>query len=701
MSEESYEERPSAPPQTSPSVVTDRREHAKAPALFRRLATTDFLVVLGLASLYSVVFAWASLSKFQTFHATWFDLGINTQLLWVFWHSGYSGWVNSGQNQVLSFPFTRLSYFILLPMFVLDPRPAGLLILQPVLIGAAAIPLYFVCARLTPWGHSAVWITSAYLLNFSVQEANLFDFHFEALFPLAFFTLVAAWLYKRKILFAFTSSLVCLLNPLASAMLFFFYLQFLFRDNRQSPSGTHKSSSRGSLNRMRLALSESLRKDWQIWFGIIVLVFANGIAFYLSIGAHELGGGAGTLNLSYVALASQISSKIWYFVILGFPSAFLFLVDPLFLIAAAPYAFYLLFSYQTSPLPAFEGDYPFMLIPVLVAGAAFGIFRLRQGYFYGRRYRHPRRSHPTITPGQRWRRINHTSANISLALPSVLLLITLMGAIAYSPLSFYNSSIPGGYFEGNYGFYSMISPSHAAEFLSQALSLIPPQASVLTQNNIPQLAGREYAAIVGAIPAGFSPDYIVADSSITWFTNFNQILPYLQQGLMNGTYGILAIGDGAYVLEKGYYDAPRLFAPYTQHFTPNQVDYLQGKSSEGTFLINGTLIHNATEGPAGNMWYGPYTTLPPGDYTVTFQIEARGSMPQNSTALGLDVVSGPTVYANSRVSFAELEPSSTWRFLTLDFHLSTFESGLEFRGYNPTGDVTLMFGGEWVNQTGA
>ena len=80
------------------------------------------------------------------------------------------------------------SIYALLPIYALHPAASTLLVLQSLLLGAGAIPLYrFAARRLAP--PLALLVTLAYLLYPPMHGAQFFDFHFQ---PVAAFFLLAA-----------------------------------------------------------------------------------------------------------------------------------------------------------------------------------------------------------------------------------------------------------------------------------------------------------------------------------------------------------------------------------------------------------------------------------------------------------------------------------------------------------------------------
>jgi uncharacterized membrane protein len=101
----------------------------------------------------------------------------------------------------------EFSVFALLPFYALHPSASTLLVLQALLLGSAAIPLYRIAARrLSPW--LSIIVVLAYLLYPPLHGAQLFDFHFQpvaAAFLLWAFDCFDArrmWLFALFFLFA-------------------------------------------------------------------------------------------------------------------------------------------------------------------------------------------------------------------------------------------------------------------------------------------------------------------------------------------------------------------------------------------------------------------------------------------------------------------------------------------------------------------
>ena len=103
--------------------------------------------------------------------------------------------------------------------------------------------------------------------------------------------------------------------------------------------------------------------------------------------------------------------------------------------------------------------------------------------------------------------------------------------------------------------------------------------------------------------------------------------------------------------------------------------------------------------PAGNLsgngptiWYGPYISLLPGNYSVTFLLrgETAGAEPPGSSILVMDgSQSGGPYWYYLPISSSEVS-ATDWTNITLHFSVSQPAPNSEFRGY---------LGGVYVNET--
>ena len=150
----------------------------------RHQATISLLI--GAVILYVVVYSVLSVVRYNTFHATTFDLGIMAQ---VIWNTAHGRWFETSLGRAInteligSYMGNHVRPFLLLlaPVYRLWPDPRLLLVMQSIALGGASIPLYCVTQRLAGNPRSAGIVAGCYLAYPALGFLNLFDFH-----PIAF-----------------------------------------------------------------------------------------------------------------------------------------------------------------------------------------------------------------------------------------------------------------------------------------------------------------------------------------------------------------------------------------------------------------------------------------------------------------------------------------------------------------------------------
>ncbi|HEY2899156.1 MAG TPA: DUF2079 domain-containing protein, partial [Polyangia bacterium] len=172
----------SAPPLLGQSLtliglgVTLQAFRARHARFFERLPLG---IVIAGAAYYAGFFAYHTVVHHRNILSTSLDLGLEDNLVWNALHGGplfksspYSGPTGShGGNHVTFFAYAiALFYFF-------AQRAETLLVLQAVVLGAAAIPLFLFARRhIEPW--QACVVALCYLLYPPLHGSNLYDFHY-------------------------------------------------------------------------------------------------------------------------------------------------------------------------------------------------------------------------------------------------------------------------------------------------------------------------------------------------------------------------------------------------------------------------------------------------------------------------------------------------------------------------------------------
>jgi uncharacterized membrane protein len=181
---------------------------------------------------------------------------------------------------------------------------------------------------------------------------------------------------------------------------------------------------------------------------------------------------------------------------------------------------------------------------------------------------------------------------------------------------------------------------------NEIILTIPPNASVLAQDHLyPSLWNYRYATLR---PPGSEPaNYIFADigdngisiwDGLPWDyyhpvePSYPALSTMVMQNLSLGLYGVSAESDGFVLMERGFSGPPQMYSPYDGQVNPCSLDYFptSGETCSGTQLTQ-------TSNPSGQgtLWYGPYVTLPPGNFTAIFNLEVNRSLPENVLTLGV------------------------------------------------------------------
>jgi uncharacterized membrane protein len=647
--------------------------------LWRRVrhAHPATLLVGSSALAYSLLFSVLAILKFDTFNATFGDLGLENHILWLLAHGGFPEYDQSGFSTVYAFNYQKPVVLLFLPFYAIDPQIPFLLTVQSFMLGMAAVPLYFFArARLArPW--TAALVGVSYLFYFPVASANLFDFHYEAFMPMFFFLLLLAWA-KQWRYGTYVAALLCAsINPLplVTIILFLLYL----------PLDGWRPATRG-LRTFRDYLRRLMADEIRV--GVLVLLFGL-LVVYKAIGSLPLAGvGVSGMPLSPTQLVLfDVNAKLYLFLLLFGALAFLPLFDRMSLVLLLPYVAFAFYSADSANWQPFGLAYTVLAVGPMYLGVTRALaVRLRE-----RELRAPADTAATPAPdgGPRRRRWTLDTSDPRVVLGAVVVVF----ALVYFPLSPVNDYVSGGYFAGNHNLAGITTETSASRFLDRVIALIPANAAVLTQNDIPQVSGREYYQVDAYYTTATPYNYILMDSSESYFTNQATILPFAEPAVANGSFGVVAEGQGALLLERGYNASPELFQPDNQSFNGQTLSALTASDIEGTRIVGSVSSYS--------LWFGPYTTLYPGNYTVEYYLQSSKAVDAPVQLLTIDVTanSGALTLATQNLYESNFTaPNSTTEFV-LHFHLTQIMTNVEFRGMSPTGAATMTMEAVGLNQT--
>ncbi len=184
-----------------------------------------WLMIVG----YILVFSGFCLGKYYNFGYNALDLAIINQ---VFYNSSQGNFFASSIHPptYLGDHFTPI-LFLLIPFYCFFKHPLTLLILQTIILGLSAWPIYLIAKQTINknWG---IIIALAWLLNPLVQNINLFEFSF---LPLAIFLILwAIYFYQNQKYYPFIIlSLLALLVREDVALVIFMFSILAILDKRK------------------------------------------------------------------------------------------------------------------------------------------------------------------------------------------------------------------------------------------------------------------------------------------------------------------------------------------------------------------------------------------------------------------------------------------------------------------------------------
>jgi uncharacterized membrane protein YozB (DUF420 family) len=354
---------------------------------------------------------------------------------------------------------------------------------------------------------------------------------------------------------------------------------------------------------------------------------------------------AGMLNVIF----SNWGAKMFYLISFFAPLAFLPLLAPEPLIMAFPWVL-TSFASVYSPYYSVYFQYNGFIIPFVLAALPKAVERLR--------------------------------LQNSRRMLGIVLLATIFFALflPFGPGAPWNYKVP--------------IANDRTELIQQVLPLIPSNASVLTENDIfPHLSNRVNSYMY--LPtSNATVDYILVDISSPFYDwlpgggtlSGEEISPSTatQEALANGTYGVLASAKSILLLKKGYTGEPALFVPFVSKYNYKTLTLESGSTVKDPSSSSGVVLYHNETAPKGTFWFGPYATLPPGCYRVTYVIKVNGNeVKQSDEILSVDVSasSGSSVLTKTEVYGSNLPSVGQWFNITSLFTLGTPTSGLEFRGF--------------------
>ena len=573
------------------------------------------------------------------------------------------------------FTVTLLAF---LPLYALVPSPLTLLVAKSLVLAASIPVLWWLARRQLGDDRLAGLVVVSYAFNPFLWSAWSFDFQEQCLLPLFVFAAYYFYIEERRVAFLVALTLALLTNETEIMIVGGFLVGLTLAAVRHRRLRREWTSLLAGLVLTAAAkgLSEYVIASNSRFSGISPTLVATPLQPYVSGGRVSTGTLVSVLlhhpQLFPASLSISFMAKLLFVIALFAPVLFLPLVDESTLGALAPFlAFAWVFS-QAAPYYSFSHHYPLYLLPFIYIGTIRTLDRIDLSLL-------PIPTPETVSGGRgsaafpsRERLLSAPSSRTDL-FARALVLILLLNTAALVATS-------GGSMQR--------VPSHSSNMgtVQAAIDTIPANATLLTQNDIfPHVAKRPHATY---IPNGRTfreylklypeptPKYILYDTRLdTHKIDWSEIVQAEYADRIGGQYGVYRYQNGVWILKRGY-DGP--IHPITgnrivESFSPG--DFRLGEGN----LRHGMIV--GRNGSAGaNIWYGPYTSLPSGRYTLAFRVRTSDNASASTgPLLNLQVAAG-----DNHEVIAERNVSRTdgWTTVRLSFSLSEpATSHVEFRGF--------------------
>lgn len=466
--------------------------------------------------IYIIYFSWASFLRFDNFYTGRLDLGNAVQAVWNTTHGRILEVTHPGNTENISRLAFHGDFFLifLAPLYFLWPNPKFLLFIQTVILSLGAVFVYKLSGHILKNKPISLVFAGAFLLNPSVEQSNLYDFH--AVVLATTFLLAAFYFMKQKrygwfLLFAFFAGST---NEQVWAILGLYGIFIVVRALYSlRAAGTHLAS----------------RLNKEVIFGA-VFTCTSFLLFYLFFSVAPGFYGKQLSTVTYFAdysnnpasiiggipsspsevLSTLVeTSRRAYIRQLFLPLGYLSIFSPLYLIFAFPDLIINLLSSNANFRQIYY-QYTATITPFLFISAIYGVRLVR--YFIPR---------------------------LSLSLFTVLIMITtIYSAYLYGPLLFSNAPNT-----------NMFTPRPQANTIAAFLKTIPENASVSASNQLgSHLSTRE---AIYTLPIGVDKaEYVLFLLSDTTAVPSIQAHRDLSDILKNSPNHILIFQEGDFIVFK-------------------------------------------------------------------------------------------------------------------------------------------------------
>lgn len=606
------------------------------------------------------------------------------------WGSIHSQTINNFLFSVIPSPIT----LILSPLLYFK-SPFFFAYLQTAWISLAAVPLYFLSLRKLQSVTVAVILSVTFLVFFGIAGLNWFDIHFQTLFLPFFITGVCLFYYGK-----YKSSAVFMVLAGSVHYLFMIFPILFYVIHFVEMTA---SDRKFKIPRMSITIP-----------ALVSLMFLAGSIYleYRLLGTTNITGSAhiaGTKTTSILSSieSSSIDSEIQTFLLYLAPFMMLPLLSKRWLPSMLIFFFLLFFAgesvfYFPYGLRVTEQT---MLIPFLYLGT---IDVLEHMGGVTRKDMEKKAVEPKEDGTFKIRRREKNGALKFVIV--IFVLVILLGTVyePYGPLDKYS--------QADFGLNSVLDYNTTLYDAFEAMvNLIPENDPyVLYQNNMPEVVFHDPSTLTDLVfgysnnytyPLGtsytkpfWSDDiqYIIADPYSGYFLaggsgNFSLNMYTTLQHFISLGYGIEAEYDGLILLKMGFNGPPLIYGPEDRLFPASKLyTATYGDSAVSSSYYSNGIIYTTNAISGQTIWYGPYTFLQPGTYSVTLELKVSNVSSGNYFNLRFSYgedssgskVTGIIAISLTNITGEDIPLANTWTNVTVQLTAPNFLEFVELAGQN-------------------
>ncbi|MGQ4891835.1 MAG: DUF2079 domain-containing protein [Candidatus Njordarchaeia archaeon] len=661
-----------------------------------------------LATTYTVVLSIYTCFRHYFFMTKAYDFGIFLQAFWttikygMFLYETPDLYISPSGN-FFGVHFSPLIIVILF-IFYLLPRPETLLVFQAALFGYAAIPLFRLGKTVLKNSEEALLFTVLYLINPFVILSNIFDFHLEAFYPILLFSIL---LYMGKgdmpkfyILLLINMLVLDFLSAVLNLAILFYFIFIFHRKKLFGQIFRRKNVERRFLVNFSLSILFTILTI--LYFNLISHILSNlgSTPFSKTSNWPNLGNNLGEVmvnifNIKKVlaAVSYDFYPKIIWLLIILVPLLFLPILAPLELLLVSPWVIAAFLSHYP-PYYQIGWQYGAVYIPLFLYATLKGRLNLvKIGSTLNKKNIHNNLLAKTWEIAKKM--VNaftplYKKKKRFLVVYTILSLISAFIGVNYRP------QIPS-YLMSPYSMEVPLPNQHFQE-LRKILSLIPSNATVLTQNNIfPHVADRpnayvwikpeQYNLIQYSLGDIKHPDFYntVPATNVSFMETFNMLLK-------SGDFGIYAAADGIILLKRNYSGSPIYYKPLKYSINPHSLDikesfkYITDDGLKGDAIFFEQVVENQT------LWSTKPLPLTNGEYIVKILMKTTNRTNLNSTQmltfeLGSIFSSHPWQKADLNITSVKI---GEWKMFNFTYHVP-FPGIYFIRCVAKTNNISLYF----------